>query len=101
MIIHNGSSENIVSRVMVDKLQLPTTKHHSPYSIGWIKKVNETKITKQCTISFSIGKNYKDQILCNVVNMEACHMLLGRPWQSDCDATHRGRDNVYIFVKDS
>lgn len=33
--------------------------------------------------------------------MEACHILLGRPWQSDRDATHRGQDNVYIFIKDS
>lgn len=60
VIIDSGSSENIISRVMVDKLQLPMTKHPSPYSIGWIKKVNETKVTEQCTISFSIGKNYND-----------------------------------------
>ncbi|XP_052307378.1 uncharacterized protein LOC127905090 [Populus trichocarpa] len=25
------------------------------------------------------------------------HVLLGRPWQFDVDATHKGRDNVFIF----
>jgi hypothetical protein len=29
--------------------------------------------------------------------MDASHVLLGRPWQFDVDATHKGRDNVFIF----
>jgi hypothetical protein len=32
--------------------------------------------------------------------MDACHIILGRPWQYDVDATYRGRDNVYIFMKE-
>jgi hypothetical protein len=28
----------------------------------------------------------------------ACHLLLGRPWQFDLDATHGGRSNCYSFV---
>ena len=31
--------------------------------------------------------------------MDACHLLLGRPWQSDLDANHKGRDNFSIFLK--
>jgi hypothetical protein len=31
--------------------------------------------------------------------MDACHMILGRPWQFDMDATYKGRDNVYVFMK--
>ena len=78
LIIDSGSSENIVSKTMVDKLKLSTQPHPSPYRIGWIKDVGETKVTEQCRIPFSIGK-YKDEVLCDVVDMDACHMLLGRP----------------------
>jgi hypothetical protein len=28
----------------------------------------------------------------------ACHLLLGRPWQVDLDATHGGHSNCYSFV---
>ena len=31
-------------------------------------------------IAFFIGK-YEDEVLCDVVPMQACHILLGRPWQ--------------------
>ena len=30
--------------------------------------------------------------------MSACHLLLGRPWQFDLDATHGGRSNTYSFI---
>ena len=36
-----------------------------------------------------------DEILCDVVPMDACHVLLGRPWQYDRDVVHRGRVNEY------
>ena len=38
----------------------------------------ELRVDKQVEIKFSIG-NYKDKVLCDVVPMEACHILLGRP----------------------
>jgi hypothetical protein len=30
--------------------------------------------------------------------MQACSLLLGRPWEHDNDATHRGRSNNYTFM---
>ncbi|KAB5534895.1 hypothetical protein DKX38_017981 [Salix brachista] len=100
VIIDNGSTENIVSKTMVKKLGLKTEKHPTPYSIGWIRKGTETRITEIYRIQFSIGKNYADEIVCDVVEMDACHMIFGRPWQYDVDVTYRGRDNVYIFMKE-
>jgi hypothetical protein len=99
VIIDNGSSENIISRTMVTKLGLKTEKHPSPYKIGWIKRGAETKVTETCRIQFSIGKNYVDEITCDVVKMDACHMILGRPWQYDVDITYKGWDNVYVFMR--
>jgi hypothetical protein len=51
-------------------------------------------------IQFSIGKNYKDEVLCDVTPMDACHILLGRPWQLDRRAFHDGFKNTYSFEKD-
>ena len=39
-------------------------------------------MNKQLLISFRIGK-YDDEVLCNVVLMQAGHLLLGRPWKFD------------------
>ena len=90
--------ENIASKSLVAKLGLKTEKHPSPCKIGRIKKAAETLITHQCQINFSMGKSYVDDVLCDV-EMDACHLILGRPWQYDVDATHRCRDNMHIFFK--
>ncbi|KAB5521262.1 hypothetical protein DKX38_025581 [Salix brachista] len=45
VIIDNGSSENIVSKSMVQKLGLKTEKHPCPYSIGWIRRGAEAKMS--------------------------------------------------------
>jgi len=99
VIIDSGSSENIISKSMVTKLGLKTKKHPSPYKIGWITQGSEAKVTEICRIQFSIGQNYLDKVTCDVVEMDACHIILGRPWQFDVDAIYKGRDNVYIFMK--
>ena len=48
-------------------------------------------------MSFSTGK-YKDEVTCDVVPMNAGHILLGRPWQFDRHVTHDGYTNRYSFV---
>ncbi|XP_074265839.1 uncharacterized protein LOC141588290 [Silene latifolia] len=40
---------------------------------------------------------YKDEVMCYVVPMSACHLLLGRPWEFDMNATHQGKENIYSF----
>ena len=52
------------------------------------------KVTKQCLLKFSIG-DYVDEIWCDVVPMNATHLILGRPWQYDRDVTHHGKLNRY------
>jgi len=48
-------------------------------------------------VPFAIGK-YKDEVLCDVVSMDASHLLLGRPWQFDKRTTHDGFTNRYSFM---
>ena len=35
-----------------------------------------------------------------MVDMDACHLLFGRPWKFDLDAHHSGRENVYWLEED-
>ena len=32
-----------------------------------------------------------------MVDIDACHILLERPWKHDIDATHKGIMNIYMF----
>ena len=61
-------------------------------------KRNEVTISKRCLVSFSIGTKYMDKVWCDVVDMDTCHLLLGRPWQHDSAVTHDEENNVYNFI---
>ena len=50
-------------------------------------------------MDFQIGQ-YKDQMLCDIVDISSCHMLLGRPWQYDSRAMYDSVKNVFIVEKD-
>ena len=36
-------------------------------------------------------------VRCDITEMDACHVLLGRPWQFDREAMHEGKMTVYSF----
>jgi hypothetical protein len=99
VIVDSGSTDNLVSTEMVEKLELETTKHPSPYKVSWLQKGHRVSVTKQCLVKFKIG-NYHDEILCDVIPMDVCHILLGRPWQFDRNVVHDGRMNTYTLEKD-
>ncbi|XP_042446414.1 uncharacterized protein LOC122031361 [Zingiber officinale] len=99
LIIDGGSCVNVASKLMVDKLGLPTLKHPKSYKLQWLNDSGEMKVTKQVLISFMIGR-YTNEVMCDVVPMQASHLLLGRPWQFDRRTTHDGYKNRYSFSKD-
>ena len=56
-------------------------------------------VNEQCLVKFKIG-GYQDEVLCDIIPMDICHMLLGRPWQFDRHAVHDGHANTYTLTKD-
>ena len=88
---------NVASTTMVEKLGMPTCKHPRPYKLQWLNDSGEVRVNKQVLVSFSIGK-YENEVLCDVVPMQARHLLLGRPWQFDRKVKHDGFTNKYSFV---
>nr|GEY76652.1 RNA-directed DNA polymerase [Tanacetum cinerariifolium] len=83
-----------------DKLELPVQDHPEPYQLTRLKKGNVVRVTQRCLVHFSIGNKYTDEVWCEVIPMDACHLLLGRPWQYDRRTKHDDFRNTYSFTKD-
>ena len=78
MMINNGSTDNIVSTEMVEKMTLKRTKHCVPYKVSWLHKGHQILVSEKCEVDLQIVP-YKDKILCGVMPMDVYHVLLGRP----------------------
>lgn len=98
LVIDRGSCENFVARKVMEHFHLQTKKHSHPYTVGWIKKGLTEKVIKTCKVPISLGKFYKEEVVCDVVDMDVTHVLLDKPWLWDRDVMHKGRNNVYKFT---
>jgi hypothetical protein len=63
-----------------------------------VEKGHQVTVTKQCIVEFKIG-GYRYEILCDVIPMDVCHLLLGRPWKYEINCVHDGRNNTYTLEK--
>ncbi|XP_020679468.2 uncharacterized protein LOC110097438 [Dendrobium catenatum] len=97
LLVDSGCTENVVSKAAVQALQLKTIPNANPYKVSWVKKGVEIAVTDSCRVHFSIGKNYDSEVVCDVIDMDVCHIILGRPWQFDVGAIHDCRANTYTF----
>jgi hypothetical protein len=57
------------------------------------------KITQKVHVPFTVD-DYVDEVECDVLPLEMCGLLLGRPWQYDRNAIHAGRADTYSFMHD-
>ncbi|XP_074299023.1 uncharacterized protein LOC141630031 [Silene latifolia] len=97
-LVFAGSCANVVARDLVDELKLQTKDRVKPYKLHWLNGENGIQVKKQALVSLSLGP-YLDEVWCDIIPMNACHILLGRPWQFDRKVEHDGRANVYSVVK--
>ncbi|XP_068476336.1 uncharacterized protein [Phaseolus vulgaris] len=100
LIVDGGSCTNVASSRLVTKLNLETKPHPRPYKLQWLSEDGEMTVSKQVEVNLSIGQ-YNDNVLCDVVPMEATHILLGRPWQFDTKAIHDGFTNKISFMQNN
>lgn len=78
------------SHKLIYYLKLFTESHEKPYTIGWVSKPSQVRVTLACRFHISIEKHYKEEVLCDILDKDVCHSLLGRPGQFDNDITYRG-----------
>ncbi|XP_076925764.1 uncharacterized protein LOC143588719 [Bidens hawaiensis] len=97
-VINSGSYDNLISEEAVRKLALKTESRPKPYKLQWLKKGGKITVSKRALVSFSIRTTYKDDIWCDVVAMDACHLLSGRHWEFDRSVQHNRRSNTYSFM---
>lgn len=88
----NGSDSGVSS--------LKGSTSDSPHSYDsdatWVEDNQNFIVHHQTMVTFSIGE-YIDQILCDVVNMNCAHVILGRTWQVSRRVAHDCYTNVYTL----
>ena len=91
----------IATSFMVEKLGLLTLEHPRPYKLQQLSDSVEVKVNKQVLVTFQIGK-YEDKVLYDVVydvvQMQAGHLLLWQPWQFHRHVKHDNFTNKYSFL---
>jgi len=100
LIIDGGSCANVASFSMVEKLNLQAMAQPHSYNIQWLNQGKGLQVNSRCLIFCSIGKSYHDELWCDIIPIDACHILLGRPWLFDRKVIHHGYLNTYSFSKD-
>ena len=73
----------------MDKLNLKRTLQPKPYRVAWLEKGQQVLPNEQFHVEFQI-ENYQDEVRCDIIKMDSCHVLLGRPWKFDRDVVHEG-----------
>ncbi|GJS17446.1 putative nucleotidyltransferase, ribonuclease H [Tanacetum coccineum] len=84
-VVDPGSCDNLVAEEAVQKLGLKTENRPKPYKLQWLKKGGEVTVSKRVLVAFSVGTTYKDSVWCDVVPMDACHLLLGKEVSKDSE----------------
>ncbi|XP_048227253.1 uncharacterized protein LOC125369283 [Ricinus communis] len=97
VILDGGAQTDVISSEAVSKLKLQTRDHNEPYKLNWLNDGTGVRVKKQALVAYSIG-GFEDERWCDILPMDACHLLLGRPWQFDHDTEHKGKSNVYVVT---
>jgi hypothetical protein len=53
-IVDSGSHKNLISAEVVKGLDLPTTSHLQPYTIGWLCQGRDLCVSQQCHLPYNI-----------------------------------------------
>ena len=95
-IVDSGSQKNLISAEVVKRLDLSTTPHPQPYTIGWLRQGSDLRVSQQCRLSYGI-KPFKDEVLCDVSPPKACDVLLVQPYLWKCHDVYESRPHSVII----
>ena len=82
VIIDGESCNNLASLELVEKLGLTTRPHPHPDYMQRVNSYDKIKVTEITLIEFFIGSD-KDSVDFDIVPLQACQLLLGKPWISE------------------
>lgn len=100
MIVDGGSFANVISSDLVNALSLSTRRLPTPRYMQWMNQNGTLKITHKARVKFPVG-TYIDTVDFDVATLSACHLLSGRPWQFDLDATHGGVRIIRLCTREN
>src|SRR4051812_25502056 len=98
-MIDGGSCTNGISKAMVEALRLSIWRIPEPKHLEWLNSCGMLNVTHKVCVPFTVG-DYVDEVECDVLPLDVCGLLLGRPWQHDRNSMHAGRANTYSFMHD-
>jgi hypothetical protein len=69
-LFNSSSQASIIATNLINKLGMEFHDHSSPYTLGWVNKDVEIKVTKQCDIKFVVTANFIDEVELDVVPLD-------------------------------
>jgi hypothetical protein len=94
-LFDSGSKANLISEDTAKNLKLETTPHPKPYHFNWICDNAKFHVTKRCKLIFSITANFIDDVELDVILMDICGIVLGRPYLYDRRGIFHHHENKY------
>ena len=96
LLLTTAAEKNSITTEVVKRLELSTTPHPQPYSIGWLSQVRGIHITQKCLLPYGINP-FKDEVLCDAAPLEVCDVLLGQPYMWKCHAIYESWPHSVII----
>lgn len=98
-LFDSGSEANLILGDVVKKLNLETTPHPKPYTLGWLSENEKFHVTKRCKLRFSITPNFIDEVELDVIPLYICSIVFGSPYLYDRRAIFNRHENKYHLFK--
>ncbi|KAL4289639.1 hypothetical protein GQ457_14G015350 [Hibiscus cannabinus] len=98
--LHGGGFQSVNDEKKNDEYDIKFTKNSEILVVKRSLNIQPSQDDQQCENIFHtrFRVNDKDEVLCDVCSMDACHLLLGRSWQFYKRVVHDGYTNRYSFM---
>ena len=96
VIIDGESCNNFASLELVETLGLTIRLHPHPYYTQWVNSYDKIKVIEIAHIEFFLG-SYKNSVDFYIAPLQACQLLLGKPWIFENNIVQNTIANKYSF----